>query len=168
MPEILNNLLSGLVGAILGAIFSYKATIKAAKISMRESAKLEFERRQQQDNDLKRQVVSYLDSELEFNRSLTSNEQISHAKVRFMDKAFEMAKTNARNLPAGLIDLLSPIYIEIVRFNVLADYDQEKVAFGGGYLDEALKIQAKLIENKILEIKSEFNEKYLTISEEKR
>lgn len=151
-----NNLTSGLLGAIfgsiIGAIASYKAAIRGAQISIKETAKLDIERRKQNEKQLKGQILRFVNEELESNLALAQNIRISHAKIRFNSQAFEMAKLNAQILPDEFILLILPVYIEVIRFNTLANYDQEKVSWGGGYLDDALEKQAVEIKNKINEV----------------
>lgn len=154
----IGNLASGLIGAIIGSIIgalaTYKAAIKGAKVSIEETSKVETRRQKGLDENFRKQIIRYLNEELESNLELTKNIQISRAKIRFLDKAFENTRVNARLMPQDLFEILRPLYVEIWRFNVLADYDQEKVPWGGGYLDDALVKQGEVIKTKIEDVKS--------------
>jgi len=147
----LSNLTSGflgaLIGSIIGAIATYKAAIKSTLASIEGSIKADSKRRSYETNELKRQIINYLISEIKDNLQLSKKAKISYAKIRFFNEAYEMAKTHAQILPSGILKLLRPAYVEIARYNVLADYDQEK--HGHGYLDNALAKQAKEVKNSL-------------------
>ncbi len=149
----IGNLASGLIGAIIGsvigAIATYFAAIKGAKTSIEETVKVESKKQRQLDKNLEEQIIQSLREELEHNLQLASNSTIGSAKVRFLDKAFEMASASARLLPKEILTNLRPVYVEVWRFNILANYDQEKVPWGLGSLDEALKRQAEVVKAKI-------------------
>ncbi|MBI2443799.1 MAG: hypothetical protein HYV42_00975 [Candidatus Magasanikbacteria bacterium] len=144
------NLLSGFFGSIIGAGVTYFATIK----SIRETAELDVQRRLEHERDLVKQILNYLKEELDFNLSLSDNIMVNGAKIRFLDKAYEMAKLNAGILPGDMIKTLNPIYREIIRYNSLVDFDQAALSYGDGRLDEAIfkqGTQVKLGIQKVLE-----------------
>ena len=62
--------------------------------------------------------------------------------MRFSTSAFELASANAPKLDGALLKVITPVYLEIRRYNSLADYDQARVNYGTGALDEQLKIRA--------------------------
>jgi len=164
----INNLTSGLIGAIIGSLIggiaTYFTTIKGAKTSIDAAAKLDADRRARDENNLTDQVLDSLNEELKFNLQLTETARLSSLRIRFIDRAFEFAMTNARVLPEGLIKLLNPVYIEICRFNILAEYDQEKIPFGLGSLDDSLRAQSERIKEAIKKVTPKFEE-YYTIRE---
>lgn len=153
---ILSSLTSGLIGAligsIIGAIATYKAAIKGAKVSIEESVKIDIKQHRYETNTLKKQVINHLISEANDNLKLSENIKIGHAKIRFLNEAYEMAKLHAQVLPIATLEMLRPAYVEVIKYNALADYDQAKVSYGGGYLDNALIKQAELVRNKFSEL----------------
>lgn len=149
----LHNLTSGLIGALIGSVIgaaaTYKAAIKGAEVSIKESTKLDLKRRKHEEDWLKKQVINHLISEIKDNLKLSENVKIYHAKIRFLDEAYEMAKLHAQVLPKEILGLLRSAYVEVTRYNVLADYDQEKVSYGAGYLDDALEKQAEKVKESL-------------------
>lgn len=151
------NLLSGLIGviigSIIGAIATYFAAIRGAKVSISESAKADLERRRSEEEKLKRSMLNALLAEIDDNLKLAEKVQISHAKIRFLSDAYEQIKRRIDFIPSELIETLRAAYAEAARFNVLADYDQAKVSYGGGHLDESLRKQGDVAKGAFLSCK---------------
>ena len=142
----LNNLLSGLFGALLGGLITYFSTIK----SIKETAKLDAERREKDKKILRSRLIQNINVEIRYNLSLTKKIQISYAKVRFLVDAYEGMRFHADLVhDSEILNKLQEIYIEIRKFNSLAEYEQAKMSPGTGTLDNDLEEQAKMIKNKI-------------------
>jgi len=169
--ENLSNLISGLLGAligsIIGAIATYKAAIRGAQVSIEGSIKADSKRRRYETNELKKQIINHLISEIEDNLQLSEKARISYAKIRFFNEAYEMAKAHAQVLPSGLLKPLRPAYVEVARYNILADYDQEKISHGGGYLDNALTKQVEEVKSSFSGLKEKLQE-YLKDNNDKK
>lgn len=127
----LEVLLSGIIGAIVGAYGTYIGAIR-----LERTRDLEKERKQ------RKQYLSWLKKEIDFNEQLGTSNQTTNSKIRFQIKGYEAALANSKILPSKLFEIINPLYKEIAKYNTLADYDQDKIAYGGGYLDESLLRQS--------------------------
>lgn len=148
------NLLSGLIGAIIGAIIggflSYLGSIKAAERTVKALYQQEAKKRKEEKKELKRSVGKRLLAEVKENLSLSDNVQISHAKIRFITEIWSAVKGNIYFLKEELQENLQKAYSEIHRYNVLADYDQEKVLYGRGSLDSVIVERAQKVKEALL------------------
>ncbi len=139
------SLLSGLIGAIIGGFLSYLGSLKAAEKTVNALYQQEVKKREEEKKELNRSVVNRLLAEVKENLSLSDNVQISHAKIRFITEIWSAVKGNIYFLKEDLQENLQKAYSKIHRYNVLADYDQEKVPLTMGSLDSAIVERAQKV-----------------------
>ena len=146
------SLLSGLIGAVIGA----GATVLATWFAINKTAKIDQERRQQQSLELKSQIIKSLKIEIEYNLELAKVIFIGDAKVPFSNDAYQLSKVNSSIMPPELFDLISPVYEEITKYNSLIRYDLQifsSVSHGN-------------LNNKFIEINKIIIEKLISLKEE--
>jgi hypothetical protein len=140
------TLLSGFLGAIIGAL----ATIFASWFAIWKTAKIDFERRKQQEQELKSQILKLIVAEINDNLELSKETFISHAKTPFLNDAYQLYKLNASILPPDLLTSISPVYAEISKYNSLINYDQHlSMPVSIGTFDEKFVEKNKVIEEKL-------------------
>lgn len=152
------SLLSGLIGAIIGGFLSYLGSLKAAEKTVKALYQQEAEKKEEEKKELKRSVVNRLLVEVKENLSLSDNVQISHAKIRFITEIWSVVKSNIYFLNEELQENLQKAYSEIHRYNVLADYDQEKVPLTMGSLDSAIVERAQKVKEALLLCKEKLDD----------
>ncbi|MGB3346419.1 MAG: hypothetical protein WBA71_04100 [Candidatus Humimicrobiia bacterium] len=152
------SLLSGLIGAIIGGFLSYLGSIKAAEKTVKALYQQEAKKKKEEEQELRRSVAKRLLAEVKENLSLSDEVQISHAKIRFITEIWSVVKGNIYFLKEELQENLQKAYSEIHRYNVLADYDQEKVPLTMGSLDSAIVERAQKVKKALLLCKEKLEE----------
>jgi hypothetical protein len=151
---VVDNLLSGLIGAVIGSVIGgyiqYMGSIKAAEKSIAALFKQEADRSEEKESSKRQSIVNNFIAEINENISLAEENQISHAKIKFITDAWTTAKANIPFLKSDTQGFLQSAYIEIHKYNALVDYDYVKVDFGRGYLDTSLKKRAESVKKALL------------------
>ena len=146
------NLLSGLIGAVIGA----GATILASWFAIMKTAKMDLKRRRQQEYELKTRIIKSLEVEIEDNIKLSEEVFISHAKVPFINDAYQLSKLNAPILPPELFGIISPVYAEIAKYNAIIGYDQRiSNPVSWGTFDSKFTEKNSVIKEKLFSLKNE-------------
>ncbi|MFZ5366500.1 MAG: hypothetical protein ACOZBZ_04420 [Patescibacteria group bacterium] len=149
----LSNLLSGLIGAVIGGLLSYFGSIKAAEKSIKAVYEQESEKRKEEEEKARASTVKRLLAEVNENLALTENIMVNNAKIRFITEAWSTAKGDIYFLSEELQENLQKSYTKIHRYNVLVDYDLGKVSYGGGFLDQPLLKAAEEVKEALLSCK---------------
>ena len=115
------------------------AAIRAAKISIGETVKAEQEIREVENIERKRMFLQALLSEVNDNLLMAEDIFVGYAKIRFSTDIYEQIRLNIDALPADAILPAREAYSAAIRFNSLAEYDQQKISPGAGTLDKRLR-----------------------------
>ncbi len=154
-----NNLLSGLIGAVIGAVIggylSYLGAIKAAEKTITALYKQDHERREIEAKEKKDAIVNNLLGEISENIDLADQNQIAHAKIKFITDAWDSARGNLYYLSEPTQAQIQKAYINAHNYNALVEYDLAKVPYGAGYFDDEMKKRALATKGELVVCKTE-------------
>lgn len=123
MQAVALALLSGLFGAIVGGIFSYKGAMNATKTQIDHLYRQEKERRERDKKDQLKTAREALLTEAKENTESIMKWKSYRGKFRFAIEAWNIYKPFVSSLSQKLQENLLKSYTEIQRYNTLIDYD---------------------------------------------
>ena len=137
---ILLSLLSGIVGSIIGA----RATMKATKISLEGLYRQEKEKRELETKQQNLIVAHSLLKELKENQSTASELPNKPFKHTIMSReAWSIYKGSTSFMPENLQKNLPYIYSLIAEYNSILDYDKAYLSHGAGYHNDKITKSAE-------------------------
>lgn len=147
------NLLSGLIGALIGGVLAYFGAVKSADKTIKANLKIrESEAATQATQRMSSALISYL-AESEQNIKITSRWRVDNAKAKLSDRAWGIYSDQLQVFNLDLQLLLIEVYSDIIRYNSIVDYDMHAVSYGNGSVDFALTNEIDLIKPKLFQLK---------------
>ena len=137
--QLIINLLSGLVGSIIGAGVGAWATLKASKESLNGLYKQEKERRKYEERKQNTTVIHALFKELKENQAIAQEWQNKTNTVLMSREAWATYKGHVSFMPEELQGKLLYTYSLVSDYNSLVEYDRYKLSHGAGYVDDKMR-----------------------------
>lgn len=148
------NLLSGLLGSIVGSLIGYKGAMNAAREQINHLYDLEKQKRKLELKDQEAQILRSLIVEAQENNEIATSWKTNHAKTLMNKESWNLYKGSIRSLASDLRVILLKAYSEINRYNALVEYDRMKIPFGHGGMDAAIQQQAAVVKTALTELLS--------------
>lgn len=132
------SLISGLVGAVVGGLFTLLATVHSIRRSAEEALALDAKKRKRDQSNQFKTAKKALLTETKENLESINHWKRYRGKFRFTAEAWTLYKHHIVDLSHSLQDLLLKAYTEMERYNTLISYDIH-VDYGTGYYDSEIE-----------------------------
>lgn len=146
-----SSLLSGLLGAIIGALTTWFASRDSIEKTFVKSLELDDKKRKRDEEQNIKLAQSSLLAEVEENLGSLKIWKRYRGKFRFNTFSWNTYKQFTKFFKPVIREKLIKAYSKIHRFNTLIDYDLQ-IPHGSGYNDEEIKRQAEDVEISLKEL----------------
>lgn len=146
------NLLSGLLGSIIGSLIGYKGAMNAAHEQVNHLYELEKQKKRQDRKDQEKQMLRSFYVEAQENIKLANKWGTHHAKAIMIKETWNLYKGSILSFDPGLQEALLKTYFEIDHYNALVEYDRMKVAYGSGSMDSVIQKQAGVVRDVVSDL----------------
>lgn len=157
------NLISGLLGSVIGAGATIYATKRTIQQTTQEAFKLEKQKRewdkkdaQEKEQATTKSIVFSLYHETKENLKSIELWSSYRRKFRFSRDSWDSAKPYVQNLPEALQNALVTAYAQMRRHNSMIDYDL-RVPWGLGSMDAEIERQVNETKTSLDDLKKQLD-----------
>jgi hypothetical protein len=154
------SLVSGLIGAVIGGLFTLLASSRSVRVAAEKSFELEKERRGLDRKDSIKNMLCGLKTETYENLDSISSWETYRSKFRFSSDTWIIYKHLIPELQLALQETLIKAYTRISKHNTSIDYDL-RIPFGLGAKDAEIERMVVNVKEALINLKTELEKTML-------